>query len=57
MKIFNSKRKIPIFYCATSKTLLANIPDSHDYSNNLMSNATSPILVKIGLKTKKLDVS
>ena len=26
MKIFNSKRKIPIFHCATSKTELANIP-------------------------------
>ena len=25
-KPFNSKRKIPIFHCATSKTLLANIP-------------------------------
>ena len=29
-KTFNSKRKIPIFHCATSKTLLANIPDVND---------------------------
>ena len=28
-----------------------------NYSNYLMSNAISPSLVKIGLKTKKLDAS